>query len=76
MEFFNGPLERLNHQDENFFKIQIEKGKYNLLKLYFTARNKEIKHGFIISKDGFIELSVNLKNEFLFITMDSLFGYD
>lgn len=73
---FDNNLDRLNHQDENFFKFYLERGKYNLVEIEFPARQKIEKHGFIMDADVYLELSVNLKNEFLFTTMDSLYGYD
>jgi len=73
---FSDNLLRINHQSVNFFKIKLKKNKMSMLKVNCPWREVEVKHGFIISQDTFIDLSINPKNEFLFISSESLDGYD
>ncbi len=73
---FSEGLTRINHEDINVFEINLEKGKYNLVRVKSVWRDKEVSHGFMFSEDIYIDLSVNPRNEFLFILSDSLGGYD
>lgn len=71
---FSGELVRMNTQDENSFKILLEKNKYNEVSIMCTQRDQKTKHGFILGRNLYLDVSIDLKNEFLFVCADSL-GY-